>query len=73
MIMSWSDEDDSFETVKPKKPLRKPHKSFEREDEDDSGPQEEETDYKRKRAGKRSHRQKAPKDDFWEGDPRGGR
>ena len=71
--MSWSDEDEAFETVKPKKPLRKSHRSFDRNDEDDDGTREDEPDYRRKRAGKRSLRQKTLKDDFWQDNPLKGR
>ena len=68
--MSWTDEDDSFEDVKSKKVHRKPRKPFERMTDEETDQNEEDPDYKRKRAGKRSHRKKTHKDDFWEGDQR---
>jgi hypothetical protein len=65
--MSWSDEDDLFEDPKSEKMHRKPRKHFERQ-----GPDAENEDngdeYRHKRAGKRSHRKKTHKDEFWEGD-----
>ena len=64
--MSWTDEDDSFENVKPKKIHRKPRKPFDRTTEEGADQDGEDADYKRKRAGKRSHRKKTLKDDFWE-------
>ena len=64
--MSWSDEEDLFENEKQKKMHRKPRKHFDRQD---GGPEDtaEGAEYRRKRAGKRSHRKKTHKDDFWEG------
>ena len=68
--MSWSDEDDPFESGKSKKIHRKPRKHFDRVDENGATVDDGDADYKRKRAGKRSHRQKTHKDDFWEGNQR---
>jgi hypothetical protein len=67
--MSWSDEDDLFEDGMSKKIHRKPRKHFERQD---GGPEDEANGagYRRKRAGKRSHRIKNHKDEFWDGDDR---
>ncbi len=65
--MSWSDEDDLFEDEKPKKVQRKPRKHFERQNGDPES-EAEGAEYRRKRAGKRSHRKKTHKDDFWDGD-----
>lgn len=65
--MSWSDDEDLFEDEKSKKIHRKPRKHFDRQandPEDATGGAE----YRRKRAGKRSHRKKTHKDDFWGGD-----
>lgn len=62
--MSWSDEDDLFENGKSKKIQRKPRKHFDRQESD---PEDGVADYRRKRAGKRSHRKKTHKDDFWDG------
>lgn len=64
--MDWPDEDDLFEGRKSKKIHRKPRKSDNRHD-DNTGPDElENGDYKRKRAGKRSHRPRISNDEFWE-------
>lgn len=65
--MSWLDDDDSLADGKLKKINRKPKKRGDRheygiENADDD------TDYKRKRAGKRSHRKKTHKDDFLQED-----
>ena len=65
--MSWSDEDDLFEDGKSKKIHRKPRKHFDRQ-ESESGDTADGAEYRRKRAGKRSHRKKTHKDDFWGGD-----
>jgi hypothetical protein len=64
--MSWSDEDDLFEDGKPKKIHRKTRKHFERQDPDAEN-QDNGAEYRRKRAGKRSHRKKTHKDEFWDG------
>jgi hypothetical protein len=65
--MSWSDEDDLFENQKPKKMHRKPRKHIDRLVDDPEGA-DDGAEYRRKRAGKRSHRQKTHKDDFWDGE-----
>jgi hypothetical protein len=67
--MSWSDEDDLFDDGKSKKIHRKPRKHFERQD---AGSENEDNsaEYRRKRAGKRSHRKKTHKDEFWDGGDR---
>lgn len=67
--MSWSDEDDRFEIEngKSKKMHRKPRKHFDRQ-ENDPEDAAEGAAYRRKRAGKRSHRKKTHKDDFWDED-----
>lgn len=64
--MSWSDDDDLFENGKSKKMHRKPRKHFDRQDNDPEGAADD-ADYRRKRAGKRSHRKKTHKDEFWDG------
>jgi hypothetical protein len=63
--MSWSDDDDLFEDEKSKKIHRKPRKQFDRQD-DSPADETEGAEYRRKRAGKRSHRKKTHKDDFWD-------
>lgn len=68
--MSWSDEDDLFENEKSKKIQRKSRKQFERSYESRFENEEEGTAYRHKRAGKRSHRKKNPKDEFWPGGDR---
>ena len=66
--MSWSDDDDDlFENGKPKKIHRKSRKDFGRLEESSAENEEDDSDFKRKRAGKRSHRKKTHKDEFWEG------
>ena len=65
--MSWSDEDDPFENEKSKKIHRKPRKHIDRQDNDPEGA-DDGAGYRRKRAGKRSHRKKTHKDEFWDGD-----
>jgi len=65
--MSWSDEDDRFETAKSKKIHRKPRKHFGRSEESGLEIEEEDAEYRHKRAGKRSHRKKNHKDEFWPG------
>lgn len=65
--MSWSEDDDLFENEKPKKIHRKARKHFERPN-DDPEEEAESAEYRRKRAGKRSHRKKTHKDEFWDGD-----
>jgi hypothetical protein len=65
--MSWSDDDELFENSKSKKMNRKSRKHFDRQE---NGPEgtDGDADYRRKRAGKRSHRKKTHKDEFWDGD-----
>jgi hypothetical protein len=65
--MSWSAEDDLFEDEKPKKIHRKPRKQFDRQVDDPEGT-DDGAEYRHKRAGKRSHRKKTHKDEFWDGD-----
>ncbi len=65
--MSWSDEDDLFENGKSKKIHRKSRKSFGRSDDGSSKIEAEDVEYRHKRAGKRSHRKKTHKDEFWQG------
>jgi hypothetical protein len=67
--MSWSDEDDLFDDEKSKKIHRKPRKHFERQD-SDSENEDNDAEYRHKRAGKRSHRKKNHKDEFWDGGDR---
>lgn len=64
--MSWSDEDDRFENEKPKKIHRKPRKHFERSNENRAEDELDDAEYRHKRAGKRSHRKKTHKDEFWD-------
>jgi hypothetical protein len=69
--MSWSDdEDDLFENGKLKKIHRKSRKDFDCVEESRAEIEEDDAEYKRKRAGKRSHRKKTHKDEFWEGGDR---
>jgi hypothetical protein len=65
--MSWSDDEDLFENGKSKKIHRKPRKDLGRLEESSTAKDEDDSDYKRKRAGKRSHRKKTHKDEFWDG------
>jgi hypothetical protein len=65
--MSWSEDEDLFEQGKSKKIHRKPRKDFDRLEEGNAENDEDDSEYKRKRAGKRSHRKKTHKDEFWEG------
>ncbi len=65
--MSWSDEDDRFENEKPKKIHRKPRKPFGRSEQISSETGDEDAEYRHKRGGKRSHRKKTHKDEFWQG------
>jgi len=64
--MSWSDEEDPFENGKSKKIHRKPRKLHDHADQQGLESEDDGVEYKRKRAGKRSHRQKTHKDDFWD-------
>ena len=61
--MSWLDEDSPLEDGKFKKNHRNPRKFIKHMNDDSI---ENNADYRRKRAGKRSHRKKNHKDDFWE-------
>jgi len=65
--MSWLDEDDRFEKGKSKKIHRKSRKYGGRSDESSSEIEDEDAEYRNKRTGKRSHRQKTYKDEFWPG------
>ena len=60
--MGWSEFDDSGMDDEPKQRRRKPRKHPHGRDENG-----EEASHRQKRSGKRFHRKKTPKDDFWQG------
>lgn len=64
--MDWPDDDEWFENKKTKKTHRKPRKPFSQPEADNAADEEDDSEYKRKRGGKRSHRPRTSDDDFWE-------
>jgi len=67
--MSWLDNgDDLFKNGKSDKIHRKSRKNYDRFEESSDENEGDDSEYKRKRAGKRSHRKKTHKDEYWEGD-----